>query len=133
MHITLEADYAVRIVERLTIHPEIQDAKTISNTTKIPLRFSLKILRNLVSSKIIRSYKGSRGGYTLNKKPSEITLKEVIEAVEGPYFISRCLNDSYCCEHTRCKIYHVYDTISDIVRNELDKFTFDMLLDDKIL
>ena len=49
MVMTLEADYAVRIVEYLTKHPERRDAKTISVETQIPLRFALKILRELVA------------------------------------------------------------------------------------
>ena len=57
MVMTLEADYAVRIVEYLTKHPERRDAKTISEETQIPLRFSLKILRELVAEGLVCSFK----------------------------------------------------------------------------
>lgn len=130
MHITLEADYAVRIVERLSLHNYIQDAKSISNFTRVPLRFSLKILKKLVNADIVTSYKGSKGGYKLNRAPASITLRQVIEAVEGPYFISRCLNDGYCCEHSTCKIHEVYKDISCLVQRELDKFTFDLVINE---
>ena len=82
MVMTLEADYAVRIVEYLTKHPERRDAKTISVETQIPLRFSLKILRELVAEGLVCSFKGAKGGYTLAKSPEEITLRQVIELVE---------------------------------------------------
>ncbi|MDD7646743.1 MAG: Rrf2 family transcriptional regulator, partial [Ruminococcus bromii] len=52
MHMTLEADYAVRIVEFLAVHPERIDAKTISEKTNVTLRFTLKILRTLVADGI---------------------------------------------------------------------------------
>ena len=91
MHMTLEADYAVRIVEFLAVNPGRADAKTISERTNVTLRFTLKILRTLVSDGIVRSYKGAKGGYELAKPPKEITLRSVIEAVEGPYMISRSL------------------------------------------
>ena len=50
MVMTLEADYAVRIVEYLTKHPGRWDAKTISEQMQVPMRFCLKILRGLVGS-----------------------------------------------------------------------------------
>ena len=97
MVMTLEADYAVRIVEYLTKHPERRDAKTISVETQIPLRFSLKILRELVAEGLVCSFKGAKGGYTLAKSPEEITLRQVIELVEGPYMLSRCQKEEYSC------------------------------------
>lgn len=100
MHMTLEADYAVRIVEFLAVNPGRADAKTISERTSVTLRFTLKILRTLVSDGIVRSYKGAKGGYELAKPPKEITLRSVIEAVEGPYMISRCQGDAYSCQRT---------------------------------
>ena len=105
MHMTLEADYAVRIVEFLAVNPGRADAKTISERTSVTLRFTLKILRTLVSDGIVRSYKGAKGGYELAKPPKEITLRSVIEAVEGPYMISRCQGDAYSCQRTSCRLH----------------------------
>ena len=102
MHMTLEADYAVRIVEFLAVNPGRADAKTISERTSVTLRFTLKILRTLVSDGIVRSYKGAKGGYELAKPPKEITLRSVIEAVEGPYMISRCQGDAYSAPRAVC-------------------------------
>ena len=99
MHITLETDYAVRIVYCLAINRERKrmDAKTIAEQTGVTLRFSLKILRKLVACGIVRSFKGPHGGYELAKPLEEITLNDVIETVEGPYALSRCLNPEFCC------------------------------------
>ena len=107
MHMTLEADYAVRIVEFLAVHPERIDAKTISEKTNVTLRFTLKILRTLVADGIVCSYKGAKGGYKLAKPPQEITLRRVIEAVEGPYMLSRCQGDSYSCHRTDCRLQYL--------------------------
>lgn len=93
MHLTLEADYAVRIVDKLAIENKKIDAHTISEQTNVPLRFALKILRKLVASGAVKSYKGAHGGYMIAKDPKDITLREVIEAVEGPFMISRCQQD----------------------------------------
>ena len=58
----MEADYAVRIVHCLAKNGQRMDAKSISDETGVTLRFSLKILRKLVSAGIIKSYKGTQGG-----------------------------------------------------------------------
>ena len=61
MHITLESDYATRIAYCLAKAPGRMDAKSISEETGVTLRFSLKILRKLVASGIVKSFKGEKG------------------------------------------------------------------------
>ena len=125
MHMTLEADYAVRIVEFLAAANQKVDARTISEETHVPLRFALKILRKLVADDIMISYKGAHGGYMLAHPAGEITLRRVIESVEGPYMISRCQQGEYACTHTAsCRFYEIYNEISEIVRQKLDSYTF---------
>jgi len=51
---------------------------------KMPERFLLQILRNLVSRGILESTRGVDGGYSLGRKPSDVSLLEVIEAIDGP-------------------------------------------------
>ena len=69
MHMTLETDYAVRIMETLTREGKRVDARTISEKTRVPQRFALKILRSLVADGLVRSYKGASGGYELARCP----------------------------------------------------------------
>lgn len=125
MVMTLEADYAVRIVDALSRSARRLDAHSISEETKVPLRFALKILRKLVAGGIIVSYKGARGGYMLARSAEEITLREVIESVEGPYMLNRCQQDAYNCTRTaNCRFHEIYDEISHLVREKLDGCTF---------
>lgn len=124
MVMTLEADYAVRIVDYLASSGRKNDARTISEETHVPLRFALKILRKLVGGGLAVSYKGARGGYALAREPGNITLREVIESVEGPYMISRCQQDEYACSHTACRFHRIYNEISVLVREKLDSYTF---------
>ena len=134
MHMTLETDYAVRIVSCLVTAGRRVDAKSIAEETSVTLRFSLKILRKLVAGGIIKSYKGTQGGYELAREPKEISLNDVIETVEGPFYISRCLGGDYQCGHNdtssgcSCPFREVYDQISEDVSKRLKAFTFDMLL-----
>ena len=125
MNITLEADYAVRIVEMLSYTENRTDANQISLMTQVPQRFALKILRKLVSAGVVKSYRGASGGYELSRAPSEITLRQVIEAIEGPFTISRCQDTAYCCTNDGCKVHKVYREISQMVREKMDDYTFD--------
>ena len=125
MVMTLEADYAVRIVEMLAQSDLKIDARTISMQTQVPVRFALKILRKLVAGGLIVSYKGAHGGYALARKPGKITLRQVIESVEGPYMISRCQQDEYSCNHANCRVHDIYNEISLLVRSKLDSYTFE--------
>lgn len=129
MNLTLETDYAIRIVSYIAREDKRVDATTISNETEVTLRFSLKILRKLVSSGILRSYKGVTGGYQMNKPLDQVTLRDIIEVIEGPYAFSRCLNpDCGCCrtnaDHApNCKVRKVFEEISGIVNQRLEEVT----------
>ena len=128
MHITLEADYAVRIVNCLAKHRVRMDAKSLSACTGVTLRFSLKILRKLVAEGVVRSYKGTQGGYELARPAEEITLGEVIELVEGPVTISRCVGtENFQCtrvDSTECRFNKTYAEIAKLVRERLYAVNF---------
>ncbi len=129
MHITLEADYAVRIVNCLAKHGQRLDAKAVSEQTGVTLRFSLKILRKLVAGGLVRSYKGAHGGYELLKPPETMTLYDVIQTVEGPYVLSRCLSPEFSCnrnckEDAHCRFSNIYREVSEMVVDRLSKVTF---------
>lgn len=131
MYITLESDYAVRITSCLAVHNKRLDAKTISEKSCVTLRFALKILRKLVAGGIVKSYKGAQGGYQLAKKPVEITLKDVIEAIEGTYNFSRCLYDDNLCSRGMsgsCCFQRAFGEITESVRKQLESYNFESLL-----
>lgn len=127
MHITLEADYAVRIVHALAQSGKRLDAKTISEMTGVTLRFSLKILRKLVAAGIVKSFKGTQGGYEIGKPAEEISLGEVIETIEGRYTLNRCVTGVYACTRHKnkcCEFQKIFREISEDVRKRLYSYHF---------
>jgi Rrf2 family protein len=86
MRITAKADYAVRAALELAAAEDDEPVKgeTLSEAQHIPLQFLEHILLELKHARIIRTKRGVRGGYWLARDPSEITLADVIRAVEGP-------------------------------------------------
>jgi len=128
---TQEADYAVRIVYCLAASGQRRDANYISENIGVSLRFSLKILRKLVASGILNSYKGQGGGYELAREPGKITLNDVIETVDGPYVLNRCLKDGHECnmdDSEACNFREIYAEISDIITEKLNEVTFRSLI-----
>ncbi len=121
-----ETDYAIRIVACLSECEQKTDAKTIANQTGVTPQFTLKILRRLMSADIVKSYKGAQGGYTLAKKPSEITLLSVVETINGPIAVSRCQHSLSECTHPKgiCSYREIFSDVSDYMREKLRSVTF---------
>lgn len=129
MKITREADYALRIVAMIAEEGRQIEAKVIAEKNEIPYRFTLKILRKIVQSGIIKSYRGVNGGYVLNKAPSEITLKDVIEVIDGKIAINKCMEESGICRNDGvCRIQKQLYRVQKVLSEELEKITFEDIL-----
>lgn len=134
MHITNECDYAIRIVVCIAESGERIDAATISERTGVPVRFALKILRNLTAAGLIRSFKGTRGGYEMNRPPEEMSLYDIVRVVEGEYVFSRCLDAQGCncsannCRSATCKSKKVFEEITACVIDKLEHATISSIM-----
>ncbi len=133
MYITQEADYAVRIVDCLARAGVRRDARSISEETSVSLRFALKILGKLSSAGVVKSYKGNRGGYELDRAPADITLQEVLKAVDGHYYMSRCLSKAGGCNRQweeNCVFHNTFSRLSEEINQRLSGITFQDFLDE---
>ena len=132
MRITLESDYALRILTELAEHDGVVDANSLSEATSVTIRFTLKILNKLVKHGFVSSYKGAKGGYKLKLPTDQITLKSVIELIDGPIVIARCLTSEACSlnkDKTACTYHHIFNTISLDVAKKLDAITIADVID----
>lgn len=86
MRISAKADYAVRAALELAAHSDGDPVKgeRIAEAQGIPLQFLEHILLELKHARLIQARRGARGGYWLARDPEEITIADVIRAVEGP-------------------------------------------------
>ncbi|MEG1557530.1 MAG: Rrf2 family transcriptional regulator [Oscillospiraceae bacterium] len=131
MYMTQEADNAVRIVFCLAEGGRRRDARFIAERTGVSLRFALKILGKLAANDIVKSYKGQGGGYELTKAPEKITLNDVIETVDGPYALNKCLHGNHECtmdDSEACCFREVYADISRTITQKLEAVSFAQLL-----
>lgn len=99
MNISQESDYAIRAIRSMYKIGENTkvEAKVISEREEIPLRFLFKIMRKLCKANIVTSFRGINGGYLLNKSLDSITLKDIIEAIDGPITINKCTENTASC------------------------------------
>ena len=95
MKITQESDYAIKIVLYLSKldKGEIANAREISEAEKMSMKFALKVLRRLCKVKLVESFRGIKGGYKLKKSANDISLRNVIEVIQGDLFINTSLKN----------------------------------------
>lgn len=127
MRITQECDYAIRIMVMLSKLNENQavNAAFISESQNIPSRFTVKILRKLVLSGLIKSRKGSNGGYSLNEPPEKITMLKIVEVIDGPVAVNKCVGDESKCtlDKTSCSISRIMLDINNHITTKLQSIT----------
>ena len=113
MRLNQATDYAFRMVLYLASLPEgtkITGA-ALAEKQNIPERFLLKIMRSLTKAGIMKSYRGVEGGFALQRAPKDITLFDIIDAVEGQTELQRCLHDIGSCSRGcsgMCSIYAAF-------------------------
>lgn len=140
MKITQEADYALRMVCLLTEQSHISDAPlgapAMAEAVAIPQGFATKILRKLSQAGVVASSRGIMGGYRLAIDPSTLTIKQVIEVIDGPIEISKCLSQTHQCLNNPnkncCRFHHVFGSLNDILKERLDRLTIAMMADGNI-
>ncbi len=138
MKITQEADYALRMMYRLAEATAsgnpVVGAATLADSAAVPTRFGLKILHKLSIAGLVKTSRGVAGGYSLDQDPAALTLRRIIEAVDGPIALNRCLCDSYDClnnpDKSVCRLHHIFETLNAQVVDRLDRLTLSMLTDD---
>ena len=99
MQITRQADYAIRAVLYISKLGENQRAATsqIAKDQRIPPSFLAKIISQLSIAGLLQTSRGARGGVMLAKFPTDITLLDVVEAIDGPIALNECVTDENAC------------------------------------
>jgi len=129
MHLTSEADYAVRAVLDLAgHHPQMRTTRQITAAMDLPRNFLTQILATLVRHQLLHSTAGPAGGYTLARAPTEITLLEVIEIIEGPVAVDECVLGGGSCDWTQvCPLHQTWAEAKAGFTDRLTAATFEHL------
>ena len=122
-----KCELAIQAVLFLSIKKEklIYNATTISKELKVQKEFVSKMLQTLTQSGIIGSKKGKNGGFYLARRPSQIKLIEIVEAIDGDKVFKTCvLGFPNCGDENPCPVHETWGKI----RNE----TFKMLANETL-
>ena len=131
MQITRQADYAVRAVLYLANLGTSERAatSTVAEEQRIPPSFLAKIISQLSIAGLLHTSRGARGGVTLAREPEDISLLEVVEAIDGPIQLNECVaEDSQCSFDDGCPLRSVWSDAQSELVARLKKTTFAQLM-----
>jgi Rrf2 family protein len=128
--ISRETDYACRVVLHLALLPpgERVTAREIARRRIIPRALIRRVVTRLGAAKVLMTTRGSGGGIALARPPKEISLLQVVEAMEGPVALNRCVIYPHECPLVRvCPVHEAWMHAHAGVVDELGRVTFDTL------
>lgn len=115
-------DYALRAMVNLVGHCENEPVSSteLSQQGQIPYQLTCKLMQKLHNAKLVKSCMGPKGGFKLSKEPSKISLLEVVEAIQGPVKLNRCLlGNGVCPQQKNCKVRGKLSELEDSINNYL--------------
>lgn len=129
MKVSTRGDYASRALLSLAMHAEREgptSVRDIAERTGLPQPYLEQILLALKGAGLVRSKRGVGGGYVLARPPSEITLGEIVSAVDGPIVVGDFgrPHEGGACDHEgQCVLLEVWADVGDHMRSYLDSYT----------
>jgi Rrf2 family protein len=130
MELTRKGEYAIRGIVHLATQPEDQVCllSDIAAAVDVPPTFLAKIFQQFSKIGLVKSYRGTGGGFVLGRAPDQITLLEVVEAVEGPIIPNRCVvKQGDCPRDSTCTVHPIWVNVQSQVRDILGKVTLEEL------
>ena len=126
MELTRKGEYAIRGIVYLASRPGDQVCllSEIAAAVDVPQTFLAKIFQQFSKIGLVRSYRGTGGGFMLGRAPEKISLLEVVEAVEGTIIPNRCvIGAGECSRSSSCNVHPVWIDVQSQVRDILAKVT----------
>jgi Rrf2 family transcriptional regulator, cysteine metabolism repressor len=128
MRLSKKVEYALLSLQHLSAVPaeEVATAREIADVHRIPPEILGKVLQALMRAEMVESVQGAKGGYRLPRPLTQMTLGQVIEAVDGPVHVVPCTGDHYNCDQeAACTIKRPII----LLQAQLQSFVFSLTLD----
>lgn len=135
LRFTKRADYGLMAIHYIVSQSAegAVSAKRIAEELNIPSELLAKILQCLAKKKLIVSHNGPKGGYLLARPQAEITVGQVVRALEGPIKIVSCMTEDACPQFSRCNLRRPVEKIQTSISYLLDTMTLAELGADPIV
>ena len=130
IRLTNLADYAVVLMCEIANASERVSAQGLSASTGIPVPTVSKILNALGRGELLNSHRGLKGGFALARSVDEITVADIIEAIDGPIALTHCsdVEDVNCCYTETCFMRPKWQVINGAVRGALEQVSLASLI-----
>jgi len=128
IRLTNLADYGVVLMCHMAGAPKnLYSAVYLSKDTGIPVPTVSKIMGALSKAGLLTSHRGLKGGFRLERAPEDISVANVIEAVDGPIALTNCIEHAPgdCCYESVCSMKPHWQVINTVIRKGLDSITLD--------
>ena len=126
LELSSEGRYALRALVYLASAGERVNADRISTEAHIPRRLLARILAKLSHAGLVESEQGRSGGSRLARPAGKITLREAVEAIEGPFGVTRCImEDRACGEGAPCALHEAWEEGQQVILEYLGTQTID--------
>ena len=125
-------DYATVVLIEIARSNVVRSSQHLSERTGIPLPTVAKLMKSLSRGGLVTSQRGAGGGYVLGRRSAEITVADVIQAVEGPIALTACADtsDEHCGIESVCPVQGKWNKVNTAVRAALNEVTLaDMATD----
>jgi FeS assembly SUF system regulator len=119
-------DYGIVLMTYVAANPErMHNAAEIATDARLPLATVSKLLRVLAREELLASHRGVKGGYSLARSAKEISVAEIICALEGPLALTRCStgHEGDCAYEVRCPVSGHWQQINRAIRQALESVT----------
>jgi FeS assembly SUF system regulator len=141
LRLSKKADYALIAMKHLAQQINAQkaighlstSAREIAEQYDIPIELMAKVLQRLVRTGLLVSTQGTRGGYTLSRPSRQITVADVIEAIDGPFTVTACSTEKNDCEqYSKCSIRDPLWQIKERIVAALGTVTIAQMAEDQV-
>jgi FeS assembly SUF system regulator len=125
LRMTKLTDYGIVLLTQFAVRQDAgpMTAREIASTAKLPLPTVGKLLKQLCHNGLLSSHRGIKGGYSLARSAREITVAQIIEALEGPMALTECQAPGVCEQESFCSVKPNWLVINRTVREALSKVT----------
>jgi FeS assembly SUF system regulator len=114
LRISKMTDYAIMVmVELQAAHGEVMSAVALAERSRLELPTVSKVLKLLVKTELVTSFRGASGGYSMQRDAADISVAEIIAAIEGPIAMTECsVEEGLCAQEANCGLRGNWQRIS---------------------
>jgi FeS assembly SUF system regulator len=119
------ADYGCQVMTYMASDKELHSATEVASKLSMSVPTVSKILKMLVRNNLVGSVLGAKGGYSLTRLPADISIAEIIGAMDGPIAITECSSDTSCDRESLCSTRSNWQGINRIIENALGQVSLE--------